>query len=572
MTVRQQYQELLLRLREEGKVFSRQHPKLAPFLSDRSRDPDIERLLEGFAYLTAQLHQKIDDELPEITQEFFKTLAPGYLKPLPACTIVQFQPQAQFSDVHRLIARGSEFDIKHQGHNYIFSTSQALNVLPLAIEAIQSKRRDDLLTVSFKVKALGKLSLDQLASPKLQFYLAGDLSKAYARYWLLTKHCRSVQVEVAGRQFDCPQARFVPEGFDNQQTLLPGSHGSYIGFEWLREFYRFPEKFLFVSLDDLGSWQRFGIHDEMIITVNLHVPVEEVIGFDHKSLVLNAVPMVNLFSSSAVPIQRQVGMLRYRVLPNDHRASGNCAVFGIDSVRGWAPVKKARFYYEPWWRFSQLEKLDTPIYNEHIEASSVHAYHNLSLELAPNQNNDSIDETLSIDVKLFQPEAHEHLGLGDVQATETDGLSSLHFENISHVSQPAYPVLYHEINWQLIANLSTAFRKINSIEHLKQCCQAIEGAFSQQHIAQEGTRKLLKSLLRFDTSPSDQFVSGQLIRGYHSVLSVKDAQFLQVGELLLFGNMISRILQHQSPVNSFHTLTIKGLDQGVVLEWPLQQR
>ena len=60
------YQQELNALRELGSEFSRTHPALAPMLSGPASDPDVERLLEGVAFLTGLLRQKLDDEFPEI--------------------------------------------------------------------------------------------------------------------------------------------------------------------------------------------------------------------------------------------------------------------------------------------------------------------------------------------------------------------------------------------------------------------------------------------------------------------------------------------------------------------------
>src|SRR5690606_41400294 len=58
---------ILSSIRELGKEFAERNPRLAPFLAVEGQDPDVERLLEGFAFLTGRLRQKLDDELPELT-------------------------------------------------------------------------------------------------------------------------------------------------------------------------------------------------------------------------------------------------------------------------------------------------------------------------------------------------------------------------------------------------------------------------------------------------------------------------------------------------------------------------
>ena len=49
----------------------------------------MERLLEGFAFLTGRLRQKLDDELPEITESFLNVLYPHYLAPIPSMAITR---------------------------------------------------------------------------------------------------------------------------------------------------------------------------------------------------------------------------------------------------------------------------------------------------------------------------------------------------------------------------------------------------------------------------------------------------------------------------------------------------
>ena len=73
------YQEELSFLRDLGKEFSRAHPAAAHFLSEAGSDPDVERMIEGFAFLTGRIREKLDDELPEVTGTFLNLLWPHYL-------------------------------------------------------------------------------------------------------------------------------------------------------------------------------------------------------------------------------------------------------------------------------------------------------------------------------------------------------------------------------------------------------------------------------------------------------------------------------------------------------------
>ncbi len=92
MSFNQYYQSELSALRLLGRRFSERNPALAPFLGEAGQDPDVERLLEGFAFLTGRLRQKLDDELPELTHSLMHLLWPNYMRPIPAFSILQFDP------------------------------------------------------------------------------------------------------------------------------------------------------------------------------------------------------------------------------------------------------------------------------------------------------------------------------------------------------------------------------------------------------------------------------------------------------------------------------------------------
>uniref|UniRef100_UPI002094DEF1 type VI secretion system baseplate subunit TssF n=1 Tax=Shigella flexneri TaxID=623 RepID=UPI002094DEF1 len=84
------FREELDYLRQLSKLLATEKPHLARFLAEKDADPDIERLLEGVAFLTGNLRQKIEDEFPELTHGLIKMLWPNYLRPVPAMTLIEY--------------------------------------------------------------------------------------------------------------------------------------------------------------------------------------------------------------------------------------------------------------------------------------------------------------------------------------------------------------------------------------------------------------------------------------------------------------------------------------------------
>src|SRR5215472_12986560 len=97
------YNKELAHLRETAAEFAREKPKIAGRLALDSEakevcpDPYVERLLEGFAFLAARVHLKLDAEFPRFTQGLLETIYPDYLCPLPSMAIVKFDPEEQES-------------------------------------------------------------------------------------------------------------------------------------------------------------------------------------------------------------------------------------------------------------------------------------------------------------------------------------------------------------------------------------------------------------------------------------------------------------------------------------------
>ena len=87
------YEQELAFLRRMGAVFAEKYPKVASRLAlepTKCEDPHVERLLEGFAFLAARIHLKLEDDLPEISDALLSIVYPQYLRPIPSMSIAEF--------------------------------------------------------------------------------------------------------------------------------------------------------------------------------------------------------------------------------------------------------------------------------------------------------------------------------------------------------------------------------------------------------------------------------------------------------------------------------------------------
>lgn len=132
-TLSRYYEDELVRLRELSAEFGREYPLLAPMFGAPSGDPDVERLLEGVAFLTGLARRKLDDGLPELVQALADLLSPHSLRPVPAATLIAFEPRGALRE-RAVIAAGTEIESGPvDGTACRFRTCGELDIEPISL-------------------------------------------------------------------------------------------------------------------------------------------------------------------------------------------------------------------------------------------------------------------------------------------------------------------------------------------------------------------------------------------------------------------------------------------------------
>ncbi len=81
------YERELTFQRRMGADFARRYPQVAGRLQleeTKCEDPHVERLLEGFAFLAARIHLRLDDDFPDVAESMLSLLAPQLVRPVPS--------------------------------------------------------------------------------------------------------------------------------------------------------------------------------------------------------------------------------------------------------------------------------------------------------------------------------------------------------------------------------------------------------------------------------------------------------------------------------------------------------
>jgi type VI secretion system protein ImpG len=351
------YNRELSYIRRHAVRFAESHPKVAARLrlgAEGSEDPHVERLLQGFAYLTARIRHKLDDEFPEVTQALLGVLYPHYLAPIPSFAIVQLDLAEGQNELTAgvTVPRGQSLETDPiQGEPCRFRTAYPVTVFPLDVRQVTlasapftapaTPRASSALAVLRVVLACRSpnVRVRDLNLKRLRFFLRGQPQHTQKLYELLFNH--TVDVCFASRPDDKSAVAVGPDvlkpvGFGRDEGLLPYPARSFVGYRLLTEFFTFSQKFLFVDVDvPPAALARGEPFLELFIYLNRQaVDLEPNITAD--TFKLSCTPMVNLFSQRAEPIRITQQEFEYRVVPDQRRPLAH-EVYSIDKVTATAP-------------------------------------------------------------------------------------------------------------------------------------------------------------------------------------------------------------------------------------------
>lgn len=353
------YNEELAALRQRASRFAESFPKIAGRLrltGEVVDDPHVERLIQSFAYSAARVRQKLDDEFPELTDSLLETLYPHYLAPIPSMSIVQFEPSRTLAG-EQIIPRHTEILAEPVGgESCRFSTSQDVRIAPVELAAVRLIGQPieapsvpfagvtSCLRLTLRSRdprqPLGSLGLTRLclhiASPWQQAIQIHELLCNHTLGIALARHSGDLQPQIL------PARHLRPLGFEQNEALLPYPTPSFEGYRLLTEFFALPQKFLFVELSGLESWQE----DELDIFVYLNQAnpkLERTVSV--RDFALHAAPVVNLFRQACEPVTVDGTRSEYRLLA-DSRRQRTREIYSVERVT-LTTTKGARHISQP---------------------------------------------------------------------------------------------------------------------------------------------------------------------------------------------------------------------------------
>ncbi|MBD3240196.1 MAG: type VI secretion system baseplate subunit TssF, partial [Chitinivibrionales bacterium] len=308
------YEDEMRYLYESGRRFAAAHPDRARFLNVDAvgdRDPTVERLFEGFAFLTARIREKIDELFPEMTETLIERLWPQLLRDIPSAAVVELKPRRGLLQQTRTLPRGLEVLSSQVGPEKVrcrFVTTSPVRLNPITLTradtAVDTRGRQS-LSLTFQLD--NGINREAVSLDPVRLYLHAEFASALALHEYLTSHVVAARLTDAdGRVLGeiPPDRATAPGGLTPEESLLPHQATGAWGYSLLAEYFAYPEKFLFVDLHGLDAAGRdTTAPSSFTLTLTFDRPFPKGVIPTAETFRLFCTPVINLYQRDAEPIR-----------------------------------------------------------------------------------------------------------------------------------------------------------------------------------------------------------------------------------------------------------------------------
>jgi type VI secretion system protein ImpG len=562
------YEQELRHLRDLSVEFSKENPALAPMLSGPSTDPDVERLLEGVAFLVGLARHKLADGFPEFIQELARLLFPQYLRPIPCTTIMVFSATGKLNEPARVPAGVEINSVPVEGTACVFRTCYDVEVYPLALQDVQlvkSPGTPAVIKLSFE---LNGMALPQWKAASLRLFLAGLFPDAAKLFLLLSRHVQSIEISAPnGGSLSLPPEALKPVGFSGAQALLPYPTHVYPGYRLLQEYFVLPEKFFFLDLEGLDRWENRGAGTKFEMEFRLRNTPNWMPEIRRDSIVLHATPAINLFPYDASPILLDHRRAEYEVTPAGTNKA-HYQIYTIDRIVGFRQGITQEKPYYPFGFFREGDGEETGTYHQVLKPSAVTRGTDFSLSVIYAPEEVPREETLSIRLTCTNGTLPESLLLGDISKPSGTSPERLAFRNLrpptAYQAVPASDALL----WRVLSHLSLNYFSLATAENLKALLHLYLFSEGHERGADVANRKRIDSILEVKAEAANRLISGYMMRGWNVRVKCQPDHFAGEGDMFLFGCILDHFLGCYAALNSYTRFELEDAFTGERYRWP----
>lgn len=612
------YNQELQHVREMGAEFARQFPKIAGRLGMDGlavSDPYVERLIEGFAFLTSRVQLKLDAEFPRFSNRLAEIVYPHFLAPTPSMAVTQFEPL--LADPSLLtgftVPRGTRLTGqlgKGDQTACEFVTAQDVRLWPLKVDSAEYfSYAADLSVSSLKLPAGRKvkggiritlscppeLSLSQIALDDLRLHFSGADDVAYKLYERLMCGAIGVLVCDAGRppreQVLLPAQTIVPVGFDDHEALLPVTQRGFEGYRLLQEYFAFPQRFLFADFKGVGAairqvGERVGGNTVQLIVLLDQGDTGLEGAVDAGNFQLNCTPAINLFEKRCDRIHVNGLQHDFHVVPDRTRPM-DFEVYELKDVTGYGAGGSDGQTFKPFYAAHHTEHADhSAYYAVQREPRLLSA---TQKRVGPRSSYIGSELFISLVDQREAPFSQDLRQLGvlalctnrDMPLHMPIGVSASDFllditgpiASIKVLRGPSKPISSNRDGsepWRLINQLSLNYLSLTDTDPIQGAAALRELLSLHGGRRDQGPDKQIEGVRHVKVAPTVRrlpmggpitFGRGQLVD-----LEVDDFAF-QGASAFLLASVLERFMARYASINTFTELRLSSSSRGLIKHW-----
>ena len=554
-------------LKEIAQEFSRANPTLAPQLSQASADPDVERILEGVAFLTAGIRQKIDDDFPEFSQGLLNQIFPHYLRPIPSATIIEFKPTPILKNTLTTPAGTYLDSVEVDEVRCRYKTTYQVDVSPVSIttarvsETSTGRRAIDL---TFTGTNLVSWKIDHL-----RLHIGGDYQGAVDTFFILNHFLDSIAlIDAQGNEITGDEILIAPVGFDDDFKLLDYPSNSFPAYRLIQEYFLLKEKFLFLEIRGLEKYLNQLNGNSFSLRFYISELPMQIPKLSAARFVLHATPAVNLFKHEAESFLNDYKRSEYLLRPM-RNTNNQFHIYTVDRVTGNNRKMARKNHYTKTGLFNP-EKNTSPVYQTCTragESGNVSSYISFSY---PRNYDLENKESVQVELTCTNGEHTAKLKVGDITRKTSSTSELVDFTNIITPSESQEAPTGHSVLWRLLSHLALNYLSLADTDNLKSLLELyiFSGhTGSKQEVA---NHKRINGISAVSVQACDRMIKGVPMRGQEVQVTVDASNFVSKGDMYLFGMLLDRLMGSFASLNCFTEFSLVDSTTDEVYRWPIR--
>lgn len=560
------YHKEIDELAKARQQFIERFPKLAPFLANTSKDPDIERLIENFAILTSKIKMELDQNIPSIAESLINIIAPNYTSSIPAMCMQEFSLNSSAEVNSLVIPKGADVFAKQINNvSCQFTTVYDLYLYPVKITDVLLQSVSKFQSMSFKIDSYKDgVNIADMNINKLNLYLGSDIYLATSLLmWFFNYLYEVVLINPdTHEEYKVPLHNINPMGFDDKESIFARKNTGIEAFALMQEYFFIPDKFNMITLeklDILNTFQTKSFILKFIFTKSL--PSFCIPRADHFSFGIT--PVINLFETSTVPMKNDINKDGFRLsISKTHDKYYEIlevvSVFSSASVRGKRYLKN----YNNFERFEFLREDDMPDFFTTSKRKDINGEEYTYLTLYDSSilmSNEQ--ETLSINTLCCNGNLPEELQIGDVNWYDNKDVSTT---NITLPTKRYKVAVDGTILWKLVSVLSLNYQTMTNRTSFLAVLHAYDFTLGENDNVSEKLRDAVKDI---KSKTVYRIINGIPKKGTLCIVDIDDSLFYCIGEVYRLGLILAKFFSSFASINSFCELQMNCLSSNTVLDY-----